>query len=313
MKSLLSLSFRLAIFLAPLSCITAQAVGIGTSTPDGSSILEVESTTKGMLVPRMTTAERTAIATPATGLLVYDTDTQSFWFRNSTAWVNTNDLQTIANTSDGTSHTATLSNSGGSTKLVEGTGITLTTTGSTLDGIATIATTALLAEVDGSITNELQTLANTSDATSHTATLSNSGGSTQFVEGNGITLTTTGSGLDGVATIATTALLTEVDGSVTNEGSLTVAAGTTTTSLIHSNTSGTTDVTLNAGTGLSISENTGTGNITLTNTGVITEVDGSTTNELQTLANTSDATSHTATLSNSGGSLHWRCWSNRWC
>jgi len=97
------------------------------------------------------------------------------------------------------------------------------------------------------------------------------------------------------------ALTSEVDGSISNEGSLTVAAGTGTTSIINSNTSGSTGVTITAGTGLSIAE---AGNvITLTNTGVITEVDGSTTNELQTISHTSDATSHTATLSASGGSL----------
>lgn len=60
-----------------------------------------------------------------------------------------------------------------------------------------------------------------------------------------------------------TYLETEVDGSVSNEGSLTVAAGTSTTSVINSNTSGSTGVTLTAGTGLSIAE---AGNvITLTN------------------------------------------------
>ena len=55
-------------------------VGIGTILPDDSSMLDVQSTTKGMLIPRMLTVERTAIAAPATGLLVFDTDTQSFWF-----------------------------------------------------------------------------------------------------------------------------------------------------------------------------------------------------------------------------------------
>lgn len=65
--------------------------------------------------------------------------------------------------------------------------------------------TYLTAEVDGSTTNELQTLANTSDATSHTVTLSNSGGSIQLVEGTGITLTTSGTAGDGIVTIASTA------------------------------------------------------------------------------------------------------------
>jgi hypothetical protein len=49
--------------------------------------------------------------------------------------------QTLANTSDSTSHTTTLSATGGSVKLVEGSGITLTTTGTTADGIITIAST----------------------------------------------------------------------------------------------------------------------------------------------------------------------------
>ena len=49
--------------------------------------------------------------------------------------------QTLANTSDSSSHTATLSATGGSIKLVEGSNITLTTTGTTADGIITIAST----------------------------------------------------------------------------------------------------------------------------------------------------------------------------
>lgn len=59
-------------------------------------------------------------------------------------------------------------------------------------------------EVDGSTSNELQTFANTSNATTHTVTLSNSGGSVQLIEGANITLTTGGTGLDGTVTIAST-------------------------------------------------------------------------------------------------------------
>lgn len=50
----------------------------------------------------------------------------------------TNELQTISNTSNSTSHTSTLSNTGGSTQFVEGNGVTLTTTGTSLDGVVTI-------------------------------------------------------------------------------------------------------------------------------------------------------------------------------
>lgn len=57
------------------------------STAAASSVLDIRSTTKGMLPPRMTTAQRTAIASPATGLLVYDTDTLTVWQYNGTGWV----------------------------------------------------------------------------------------------------------------------------------------------------------------------------------------------------------------------------------
>jgi hypothetical protein len=61
----------------------------GTVTPHSSSILDVRSTTKGLLIPRMTTAQRTSIASPENGLLVYDlTENQFFYYNSSTtSWV----------------------------------------------------------------------------------------------------------------------------------------------------------------------------------------------------------------------------------
>lgn len=81
--------FLLFLLLAP-AFAGAQAISINTdgSNPDPSAILDVKSTGKGVLVPRMTTAQRTLIASPATGLLVFDTDTGGFWFFNGTAWTN---------------------------------------------------------------------------------------------------------------------------------------------------------------------------------------------------------------------------------
>ena len=57
-------------------------------TADTSAMLDVKSTTKGMLIPRVTTTQRNAIYQPATGLLVYDTDSSSFFFFNGTGWTN---------------------------------------------------------------------------------------------------------------------------------------------------------------------------------------------------------------------------------
>lgn len=65
-------------------------VGIGTTTPAASALLDMNSTTKGMLMPRMTSAQRTAIASPANGLMVYDITTSSIWYYNSSAWTNMN-------------------------------------------------------------------------------------------------------------------------------------------------------------------------------------------------------------------------------
>ena len=75
--------------LLTLITITTYAqVGIGTTTPDASSILELESTTQGMLTPRMLQSERDLIGTPATGLLIYQTDnTPGFYYYNGSAWV----------------------------------------------------------------------------------------------------------------------------------------------------------------------------------------------------------------------------------
>ena len=82
--------FSLSLMIFGSIAMNAQSVSVNTdgSTADASSILDVKSTTKGMLVPRMTTAQRTAIPTPANGLLVYDTDVKSFWYYNGTAWTN---------------------------------------------------------------------------------------------------------------------------------------------------------------------------------------------------------------------------------
>ena len=68
---------------------TAYAqVGVGTTTPDTSAALDITSTTKGLLIPRMTNAQRQAISNPAAGLQVFVTDLDggSFMFYDGTEW-----------------------------------------------------------------------------------------------------------------------------------------------------------------------------------------------------------------------------------
>lgn len=73
-------------FVFGLNAAYAQNnVGIGTTTPNANAILEMQSTTQGVLVPRMTTVQRNAIAAPSEGLLVYDTDVNCFFFYESSA------------------------------------------------------------------------------------------------------------------------------------------------------------------------------------------------------------------------------------
>ncbi|MFB3388294.1 hypothetical protein [Flavobacterium sp. LAR06] len=67
-----------------LTFIGHAQIGIGTVTPNASSVLDITSTTQGILAPRMTTVQRNAIASPADALLVYDTDVKSFYYYNST-------------------------------------------------------------------------------------------------------------------------------------------------------------------------------------------------------------------------------------
>jgi hypothetical protein len=62
-------------------------VGIGTTAPDPSAILDLTSSDKGFLCPRLTTAQMNSVAAPATGLFIYNTTLSAFYYYNGTAWV----------------------------------------------------------------------------------------------------------------------------------------------------------------------------------------------------------------------------------
>lgn len=78
----------LTTLLALFAWAANAQVGIGTISPDGSAQLDVQSTSKGLLIPRMSLTDRGNIASPATGLLIFQTDaTPGFYYYNGSAWV----------------------------------------------------------------------------------------------------------------------------------------------------------------------------------------------------------------------------------
>jgi len=72
--------------LVGLSIQPNMRIGIGTQSPHASAQVEVASTTRGFLLPRMTTAERNAVAAPAEGLMIYNVTDHAPQFWNGSAW-----------------------------------------------------------------------------------------------------------------------------------------------------------------------------------------------------------------------------------
>ncbi len=70
-----------------LSTMAQVAVNNDGTPPDESAILDIKSTDKGMLLPCMTANQRNSISLPATGLLVFVTDDNNFYFYNGAAWI----------------------------------------------------------------------------------------------------------------------------------------------------------------------------------------------------------------------------------
>lgn len=83
------MKYSIYILFIGLSAIFSNAqVGIGTATPDASSVLDVTSTSAGFLPPRLTTAQRDAIGSPAIGLTVYNIEINCLEWWNGSIWYN---------------------------------------------------------------------------------------------------------------------------------------------------------------------------------------------------------------------------------
>jgi hypothetical protein len=88
-----SLCLPISLFLFFVS--TAQ-VGIGTNSVDQSAMLQLNSTAKGFIPPRMNSTQRNAIVSPADGLLVFDNSTDSYWYSNAGKWIELAPLNNVA-------------------------------------------------------------------------------------------------------------------------------------------------------------------------------------------------------------------------
>lgn len=86
MKKLACHSLLITLLTCTFSCLWSQSVGINNPQPDPSAILDVTSTAKGVLIPRLSLPERDAIANPAQGLMVFVTTDTSFHYFTGDQW-----------------------------------------------------------------------------------------------------------------------------------------------------------------------------------------------------------------------------------
>src|SRR6476661_8593434 len=224
------------------------SVGIGTTSPDANAALEINSTSKGLLIPRLTEAQRLALATASlpAGLMVFQTNGTSpgFWYFYGSQWLSLPDANTAGTVRSVTAGTGL---SGG----------TITTTGTiAMPNVGTAGTYGTATQVPR-ITTDAQGRVTAVTPTTITAVQS-------VATGTGLTggpITNTGTiSLSNVGTAGTYGTATQVpqittdaQGRVTAVTPITISAGT-----VQSVT---------AGTGLSGGTITGTGTIALTNVG----------------------------------------------
>lgn len=96
MKPMKPITIFIALVL--LAVTTYAQVGIGTQSPDNSAALEIQSTDKGLLPPRVTNVQMNAITTPAEGLMVYCTDcaTKGLYVFNGNFWQSSENSNTVS-------------------------------------------------------------------------------------------------------------------------------------------------------------------------------------------------------------------------
>ena len=134
----------LFLIITTLSAFAQVGINTDNSMPDASAMLDVKSTDKGVLIPRMTLAQRDLITTPATGLMIYQTDnTPGFYYYNGSIWK-------AINQDDADADPMNEMNTG---VVLNGTSLEVTDAGGTLSADLS----SLVNDTDADPTNEMNT------------------------------------------------------------------------------------------------------------------------------------------------------------
>ena len=208
-------AIALLIFFFSFSIFSFAQVGIGTENPDASAILQIESSNQGVLITRVnlsSTSDTSTIASPATGLLIYNTATAGFgstavtpgfYFYNGSTWVR------LLNTGNIISNTAS---------------ITANTASITSNNISISANTANLSSYTTSITasitrignNSTNIASNTSSITANSTAIDNlTDNDTTYTAGTGLNLSDTEFSIDSSVVTSTYGGDLDVAGTIT--------------------------------------------------------------------------------------------------
>jgi hypothetical protein len=131
------------VFVCSILATTFAQVGIGTTAPNASSVLDLTSTTKAFLPPRMTTVQRNQIANPVAGMTIFNTTTTCVEFYNGTGWYNVCTGTTSTSTAPTITSVSPTPVAVGSTLTINGTNFTSPATVN-FSGVGTAATATIV-------------------------------------------------------------------------------------------------------------------------------------------------------------------------